>query len=361
MVYLPFLQLVTLPGLDTCLLKESFQRKKISLGVIYIYKVLISLVFCLCTFLALYFYGVSSETYYFMALPFIFLIPFFETSYFVKNRYLGYGRAKIANILVAKFSILRFSIVLAIILFNSFFELHIVLISIAFIFANSLYPIYFFFKRGYYRVQFSQVLDKQNIQHLKNGVVFTLIGAFFTLIYSFDRLFISSVMDEKYFAYYSVLVMLPIEFARTIDFTLPSFYSYILKFKFLNKKFFASLIPISIVLGTLYYLLVELLYPLIFGEFYTYDYKLILISMIYSIGLVFDFTCIHFITNLIGKRSLMYFNLVNLIYYSVVAFFLYNNFDLLLFISLIFIKQLFIFIFVISRCKLIYERRIAYS
>ncbi len=361
MVYLPFLQLLTLPGLDTCLLKESFQRKKISLGVIYIYKVLISLIFCSFTFLALYFYGVSSETYYFMALPFIFLIPLFETSYFVKNRYLGYGRAKTANVLVAKFSIIRFGIVSTIILFNSFFELHIVLISIAFIFANSLYPIYFFFKRGFYRVKFNQIFDKQNLLHLKNGAVFTLIGAFFTLIYSFDRLFISSVMDEKYFAYYSVLVLLPIEFARTIDFTLPSFYGYILKFNFLNIRFFATLVPVSIVLGALYYFLVDLLYPLIFGGFYTYGYKLILISMVYSIGLIFDFTCIHFITNLIGKRSLMYFNAVNLIYYGVVAYFLYSDFNLFLFISLIFIKQVLVFILVIFRCKILHEKHIAHS
>ena len=234
---------------------------------------------------------------------------------------------------------------------NSYIKLDIVYISVALIFANSVFPLIFFIRKKYYRTSLKLLIDKEYLSYLKSGFGYTLIGAFFTLGYLFDRFYISFVMGIEYFAYYSILVLLPIEFARTVDFTLPSFYSYFLKYKFLNVSFFIRALVASVALSTIYFLIVYFYYPIIFGDFYKYNGSLIIISIVYSLGLIFDFLTVHFITNLLNKRALVYFNLVNLTYYLIVGWYLHLDFNLYAFVILIFLKQLLICSFVIYRCK----------
>jgi hypothetical protein len=360
MIYLPFIQIVTLPGMDTFLLKESFHGRHPSLGVLFWYKILVAFIFSVLIFTVFYSFNTSAKMYYFAFAPFVFLIPFLDACYFVKNRYLGSGRAKFANIIIAKFSVARLIIVLLIIAYNSIFELNIVEISVAFVMANTISPFYFFLKKKFYVIKLKELWSCDGFYFLKNGTIYTLIGALYTLSYSFDRLFINSMMSLEYFAYYSILVLLPIEFARSIDYAFPSFYHYFLKYKFLHKKFFLNLFLVSIVLGVLYYYLVDALYPFIFGKFYTYNFDLIFISIIYSLGLIFDFITIHFFTNYFRKKYLLYLQILNLIYYSIISIFMYSDFDLKVFIYLIFIKQFLLFIGVVYSCRCKYEKSFTY-
>ena len=151
-------------------------------------------------------------------------------------------------------------------------------------------------------------------------------------------------------------MLLPIEFARTVDFTFPSFYKYMLGFKFLNLQFMYMTLIVSSILAIIYTGFVYNFYPLIFGNFFKYDLYLIIGSLFYSLGLILDFITIHFITNLINKRSLIYFNILNLIYYSLIVALMYSDFNFYAFIAYLFVKQFLVCIFVLYWCRTNYEK-----
>jgi len=351
--YLPLLQLVTLPGIDSVVLREGYNGKNVAVFSIFWAKVFCGLVgsqIILAVIILFDSFEVNTGV-----LLLVMMSPFLESAVFLKNRYYASGHSYFANVLTLRFILFRVCLIVVFVGTFLLMKLPLQFIMLAVVFSNSLLPLYLLISKKVFSLPGRSASWSVILMRIKQGFFYTLVGGMFTAVVSFDRIFVSFLKGPEFFAYYSILVMLPVEMARVIDIAIPSFYTYFLRFQFFKAKAIVIACAIFIVGVAGYSMTVRYLYPIVFGHNYSYEMPDIYLSVVLCVGLICDLASVHFINIYYGLRGLSLIHSISLLYVVFIGLMQYHSFDLPIFILSIVAKQIILFSLTLYFCKAAHE------
>ena len=307
---LPFLSICTLPGYDTITLKEVNCEEEISILDITKIKVMVGSIFSVFAFLLfsnLLMEEEGVEIFFYISILLFF--PFFETGSNFKN-----------NLYARKEQTLSLGLqIISKILFIILFVSVVFLINRYQVSPNYILPAYLlagsvsghsvnFYAAIFYNSCGSK---KSAFLHIKEAV--TLSGATGVSLLSslIDRLFVYHLLGKETMAKYSILMMIPMELGRFLDFIFIVFYKKIFlernNKRILHRIRNPSFVFLLCAVAVFYCFLFKMISPLVFGNFYKYEYLTIFLSAASVIGITFEYFFIHTVFALGNAyRSLSY-------------------------------------------------------
>lgn len=315
LIWLSVFILFNLPGLDSYVTRKYWNKIKVDPLSILLCKILFSYLLVFLTILFFYDIVVRKSPYVILLL---FLLPFIDTSLFIKNIYYSLGRASISEKFLLRYNASKIISGVISLAFLLYLHINIYLFIFLYFFGICIYPLYVLQKKYKFRLQSKSYY----INIYSNGFILTLSSALSLFSLSFDKYFASHYFSSDLLAKYSILILLPFELARLIDSILPTLYK---KFNFFfNFKFILALFLISAVFCLFFSYSFFYLSPIIFGDFYSYDLMSVILASILIPSLSFEYFTIHNIILRLRSIFLLFYHLLAGVLISLL-FFIYNQ------------------------------------
>ena len=349
MTMLPLLMAFSLPGFDAVILRDSNLGLKIPLFKIFRLRFLCALIgSALLIVLIVFSIDDLSNSLLFFFFVTVLLLPLFETATGYKNFLIGRGLVKQSvnlHFLNRIANIVLFFVFAAGLLFTGvspFWLYPAFLVSVAL--PTVIISLQVLLQHDGYRIVFRKQSGKVNLQ---GAVLASTAGLVFTLVYSFDKLWLRGLGGAEILAAYAVLVMIPQELAKLFDMTVPLFYK---KLFFQGQSTAAAKLNPSLLFGAVAVLFVlvytpffYLFSPWIFGVFYQFEVSEVFVSGLLFGGQALEFYFGHKIFAGYGARAQLVCSFVNLFFGGmavVVGFMVGDVYGLII---ALFIKQLLLY------------------
>lgn len=339
MSILPILMLFSLPSYDGVILRSIVKKIRLSLFNVTIARVLggilgsIVLVVYLCANNDL-----SPELIFLMSCL-VLLLPFFETTTGFRNYLIGLRLKSQAVKLLTINKIL--SIFFLMIAYWSLMLLEVNFLWIfPFYILSLIVPNLISWSSFCHNLSTKSSINTNSI-YLKSAIVTTFASGLGTLAFSLDKILIKNNLGSEKLAYYSILVMVPLELAKLVDSLIPIFYRRIMS----SPKQIAKSKVIAIVFfcfSSLFLLACFLffVYPLFFGDFYTYSFFDVLCACFFIISGGVEFYFVHKTYYLGYNRALLLYSFVSVIITFAMLGFLFDFESILLIVVCLFTRQL---------------------
>ena len=231
----------------------------------------------------------------FFYISILLFFPFFETGNNFKNNLYARKEQQLSlrlQIISKFFFIILFSFIVFLI---KQYEISSHYILPAYLFAGTL---------SAHSVNFHAAIFHSSCESKKNAFSYikeavTLSGALGVGLLSnlVDRLFVYHLLGKEAMAKYLILMMIPMELAKFSDFIFTVFYKKIFLendnrriLHYVKGLLFAFLLCVFVVLYCFFFKIIS---PLVFGNFYKYQYLTIFLSVLSVLGLVYEYFFIH--------------------------------------------------------------------
>ncbi|MFM2667083.1 hypothetical protein AAFX24_20035 [Vibrio mediterranei] len=287
---LPVLMVASLPTYDNILLRNSTKFIFTPLYKVTLLRVTGGVLASISILLYLFIFDVGDNLWFFLIITSV-LLPFFETFTGYRNFLIG---SRLKKQSINSYMIVKITSIGLFLLFYAltvYYELDKRLLLL-FYFLSSIIPTVIVMSTVMYKQwnkqRYSKIRSPQ--MNLSSAIVTSLAAGIMTLSFSLDKMLIHDVWGAESLAFYAILIMFPLELAKLVDAVFPLFYRKVIVNNIqvgLNKL---VLVGISfLVIGVIYSSFAYLLFPIVFGTFYTYDFTVVLVSFLLVISGVSEY------------------------------------------------------------------------
>ncbi len=316
MALLPLLMVFSMPGFDTVTLRKSSLGERIPLGSIFRQRIMTASIGSFVVLLLMFFLAQKlSATLAFLLLATALLLPLFETGTGYRNYLLGRGLQSQGTLFLLRVRLYGFAIFVSLSLLCLYSGKNMIWIYPAWLIANII-PTLFAFSKVAFRCETFIPHDRSKLGDIStlDGLTTTLAGLIYTLAFSLDKLWIRMELGAEQLAMYALLIMVPLEFGKIVDSSIPLFYRKIIRpigsVNFVNIGIYVlmmALIMLSYICA--FYNFSEL----IFGEPYRYSMKMVVLSSLIIPSLSLEYAGNHIVFIKQGSRGTFFYSASNLI------------------------------------------------
>lgn len=313
MTLLPLLMIITLPGFDTLILKQTSQKRPIPLRRILYVRMGLGLCAGLLLLAATLFWRshLSSPLFFFFISTAL-LLPFYEVASGYRNTLLGYKRPLRGTqlLLQARLLCLLLFLTFSAIIYST--KLSFLWVYPAWMLAAIIPGFWNYLRllipRGRrFRVQ-------RGSANILAAITITSAGFIYTLAYSIDKLWVRHELGAEQLALYALLIMIPQELAKIFDTSLHLFYRHLFFNAQLNRTKLGLLaLLLSPPLMLAYAIGFYFLSPLLFGPAYSYSFLTVLASSLLIPGLALEHAATHHFLTRHGERGMFLYTTSNLV------------------------------------------------
>jgi O-antigen/teichoic acid export membrane protein len=314
MTWLPIFMTMTLPGYDSVILRETNFGRFIPLLKILFVRIaggVLGSLILFCIF-SLQHTNYSQDVWFFLICAIV-TLPFFETATGYKNYLISTHLKKFGLTLLLRNRVITFALLLLAGISIYYFKLSPRLLFPAYLIAMIIPPMLTGFDI-FLRQQKSVRFAKFGQLHIFSAIQTSFAGLIGTFAFSLDKLMLHHYLGGKVLAWYSILVMFPVEIAKLIDSLYPIFY----KKLFLDKsklllKTAISILAFSFVLIAVYSTVFYLISPIVFGGYYRYNFGIVLFAASLMLSGAFEFYFVQRLFASHGGSILLTYSIISII------------------------------------------------
>lgn len=331
LLLLPFLMVATLPSFDVLVLRECSARSKVNLQAVVRKRMQFgffgAVIFSIILFSSKDY--ISKSIYQCLWLA-ILLLPFYEVTTTYRNYLIGKRLKHRALAIQLRNKIMSIALILICTYFYqqltpspaSFFLIFLIVTTLPNVVTN---------------LSLRRREDKREYRHVnldtsltREAIVTSLASSIWIISYSLDRLIVERQLGVEQLAYYSILIMIPLMIAQLVDSLIMVFYReiFLSNWKKLNFKNIFFLIISAFIFITIYAQVVHLVYPFIFGEFYSYSLSLCALSGLLIISGSIELFYIQYLYKNRKPTLIMIYNCISIICLLIIFLFLIEDPDI---------------------------------